>query len=84
MPLLPRFTETHIESERKIAKVLLESGAALPVVKTLAGLARFQMTPAELRGIPAVARSVAGAIPGTNPLSALLRSVRSTGYAGGG
>lgn len=80
MPLLPRFTETRQESERKIARVLLESGAALPVVKTPSGQARFQMTPAELRGIPAVARSVAGAIPGTNPLGALLQRVRSSCY----
>ena len=75
MPLLPRFTNTRRRDEQQIAKILLESGEELPVAKTFFG-ATLPGDARRLRGIPCVARSVAGAIPGTNPLAALMRSVR--------
>ena len=70
--VLRRFTAAmeRIEDERKIGRILLESQAAdLP--NTVA-----RGTPGgddrRLRGIPCIARGVAGASPGTNP-SALWR-----------
>lgn len=67
--ILPRFSAalTAIEDARKIGRILEESGdvAATHTVAraTLPGDTR------RLRGIPAIGRGVAGASPGTNPLS---------------
>lgn len=71
--LLRRFhaTSEHIEDQRKIGRILLESQdseAPQSVARaTLPGDNR------RLRGIPVVARGVAGCSPGTNPLAAVLR-----------
>lgn len=60
-----RYTDQHLEDERKIARILLETGEAAPVQTvaraTLGGDER------RLRGIPAIGRGVSGAIPGTRP-----------------
>ena len=71
---LPRFSKMRerAESNRKIARIVLESGgtaeSAKPVAyATLAGDER------RLRGLPAVARGVSGASPGTDPVGALMR-----------
>lgn len=71
MPLLPRYTDTRRHDEQKIAKILLETGEELPPAKTFFG-ATLPGDERRLRGIPCVARGVAGACPGTNPLSALM------------
>ena len=71
--ILPRFTDDRIAQEQKIARIIMEAGDAQVDTVTRATL------PGDirrLRGIPAVARGVAGACPGTNPLSALLSSER--------
>jgi hypothetical protein len=68
---LPRFYARRQEAERqaKIAKIVLESGGQAP--KRIAGA-----TPVgahrDLRGLPAVAKGVAGVQPGSDPLGALL------------
>jgi hypothetical protein len=60
-----RYTDQHLEDERKIARILLETGEAAPVQTvaraTLGGDER------RLRGIPAIGRGVSGAIAGTRP-----------------
>lgn len=66
--ILRRFSAVmeRMEDERKIGRILEETGtvAAGPVAKvTLGGDER------RLRGIPAVARGVSGASPGTDPRS---------------
>lgn len=68
MPLLPRFTAAsqRIDDERKIARILLESQAA-EVPKTVAR-ATLPGDDRRLRGIPCVARGVAGVTPNGDPL----------------
>ena len=60
-----RYTDQHIDDERKLARNLLETGESAPVQTvaraTLGGDER------RLRGIPAIGRGVSGAIPGTRP-----------------
>lgn len=72
--ILPRFTAamTAIEDARKIGRILEETGIATPIATrgTAGGDDR------RLRGIPCVARGVAGCSPGTNPLAQALRSIR--------
>lgn len=73
MPLLPRFNRftEKLEDERKIAKVLMESdGAEIPPTVTRATLPGDNR---RLRGIPCVARGVAGVSPGTDPLGYVVR-----------
>jgi hypothetical protein len=73
MPLLPRFNRfsEKLEDERKIAKVLMESdGVEIP--KTVAR-ATLPGDNRRLRGIPCVARGVAGVSPGTDPLAYVVR-----------
>lgn len=65
---LPRFHVQHerIRDQQKLARILLETGEAAPTQtagSTAGGDAR------KLRGIPAIARGVAGAHPGTAPHS---------------
>lgn len=48
----------------KIARILLETGEAAPIT---IGHATAGGDERKLRGIPAIARGVAGAIPGTSP-----------------
>jgi hypothetical protein len=70
---LPRYLDQHAEQAqfgRRLAQILLETGteAPLPAHTGPAGGDRKR-----LRGIPAVAPGwVGGAIPGTEPLGALL------------
>ena len=72
--LLPRFTDHRIEDERKIARIILETGeapAATVARATLPGDTR------RLRGIPSVARGVAGVSPGTDPYAETMRRMRA-------
>lgn len=72
--ILPRYLDTTHEDERKLARILLETGEEAPpatVTKaTLSGDTR------RLRGIPAIGYGVGGATPGTNPEQAALRNIR--------
>lgn len=72
--VLPRFFAAleRLEDERKIGQILLEAAVA----DTPATVARATL-PGDhrrLRGIPCVARGVAGVAPGTHPLAALMSS----------
>ncbi len=72
-PLLPRLLQATqaIEDERKLAKILLETGEAAPV-KVVVGGTTSGGDPRRLRGLPAIGRSVSGATRDTDPLQALL------------
>jgi len=78
MPLLPRFhafTE-RMEDERKLARVILESSPEdVPHTVQRATLPGDNR---RLRGIPCVARGVAGVSPGTDPLARAVRSDSDT------
>ena len=73
--LLPRFTIDHIADERKVARIILESGSA-PESATVAR-ATLPGDNRRLRGIPAVARGVAGVSPGTDPYGETARRLTS-------
>lgn len=67
--LLPRFDrrEQDAEDARKLARILLETGASLPAPPT--STARAPGDPHKLRGLPAVGvrGGLGGAIAGTRP-----------------
>jgi len=71
---LPRFDSAREEAawRNKLARILLEAGEpeAPHGVKTGSDVGGGD--PARLRGLPAIGRNVAGAIPGTDPLRALI------------
>ena len=77
---LPRYlaAEGRADDLRKLAKILLETGAALDAVepewKPVNGAGGGE--PARLRGLPAFGSNVTGAIPGTNPVAAPLAKER--------
>lgn len=72
---LPRFYrhQQEIEDERRLAKILLETGEApdgngsMPLRRSADG-----HDPARLRGLPAIGRNVSGAINNSDPVRALL------------
>jgi hypothetical protein len=75
--LLPRFYRfQQREEERKLARILLESGGEDPPATNGKPLTRSAdgHDPERLRGLPAIGRNVSGAIRGTDPVGALLRS----------
>lgn len=65
---LPRFVDMSVEDERKLARILLETGAA-----TRPSLSLAEADPQDLRGIPCIARGVGGTSPGTDPFNAACR-----------
>lgn len=74
--LLRRFNAVseRIEDQRNLGRILMES----QVAEQPGTVARATLPgdPFRLRGIPICARGVGGVSPGTNPVAALLRSVR--------
>lgn len=81
--LLPRFylAQQQIEDERKLARIILETGG-LP---DEAGDAKPSSRPTRgadghdwrrRRGTPIIGKGVSGAMPGTNPLDALIAKER--------
>jgi hypothetical protein len=68
---LPRYTESQVELERRLARILVETGEQAPTAANIAG-ATAAGDARRLRGIPAHARGISGAIAGTDPLRALL------------
>lgn len=72
--LLPRFhaASERIEDERKIGRVILNSGEAPEPVKNPRRALAKPGDPRVLRAIPVIARGVGGTVPGTEPLAALL------------
>ena len=69
---LPRFTDTRAADERKLGRILRETGEPLPTTATNATLPGDTR---RLRGIP-VAGGACGTSPGTDPLAALLHTIR--------
>lgn len=67
---LPRYTNTTLDDERKLARILLETGDPAP--PTTVARATLPGDTRRLRGIPVQARGVGGTSPGSNPLAALL------------
>ena len=61
--LLPRFCDTAVEDERKLAAILLEVGAMTRPTISLA-----QANPQDLRGAPILAPGVGGTQAHTQPL----------------
>lgn len=78
MQLLPRYTHNRLEDERKIARLILETGGGTPDPPRTVARATLAGDPRRLRGIPAIGYSVTGATPGSTPhLDAQpLRSIR--------
>jgi hypothetical protein len=62
---LPRFTNTTIQDEQQLAAILLQTGDPAPTQTTYG--ATLPGDNRRLRGIPTVARGVAGVSPGTDP-----------------
>lgn len=71
--LLPRFTNTRMEDERQIAKAILDAGDAPEPMKNPRHALAKPGDPRVLRAIPVIARGVGGTIPGTQPLTEVLR-----------
>lgn len=67
--ILPRFNAEmeRLEDQRKVAKIVLE--ASPEVVSQTVARATLPGDTRRLRGIPCVARGVAGVSPGTDPRS---------------
>ncbi len=73
---LPRYLDEHRERvawDRKLARILLETGAALPAADSKPVNGAGGGEPARLRGLPAIGRNVKGAIPGTRPEDCIRR-----------
>lgn len=70
---LPRFLDTRLDDERRLARILLETGDEAPPSATGSTSGG---DPARLRGLPAVGRGVSGTMPGTGPLAALIANER--------
>jgi hypothetical protein len=73
---LPRFfrRQEEIEDERRLARILLETGEALPEEVKRSGAPGGDRR--RLRGLPCVSKGVAGVIAGTDPVAALLAKER--------
>ena len=76
---LPRFLADtqRIEDEKKLAKILLETGEAAPPRAQVGATSGGD--PARLRGLPAIGRNVSGATVETDPVRALLAKERRCG-----
>jgi hypothetical protein len=72
---LPRAYRRQLQAEdlQKVARIVAEIDEA--AIQSAAG-ATSGGDEARLRGLPAIGRNVAGAIPGANPLRALLAKER--------
>ena len=73
---MPRFRAQlqAVEDERKLARILLETGETAPP-KTSAG-ATSGGDWQRMRGLPMIAKGVGGTAPGSDPLGALIAKER--------
>lgn len=71
---MPRYIDTRAEDERKLAKILLETGAEQKPAERKAKQFPGDNERALLRGIPVC--GFGGTSPGTDPLTELLRNIR--------
>ena len=69
--LLFRFTDAYVEDERRLARIISETGAQARPALSLA-----LADPGDLRGIPVIARGVGGTSPGSDPLGAAIAAER--------
>jgi hypothetical protein len=71
---LPRFYrfQQEIEDERKLARIILETGCAAPPRSAPGATAAGDS--ARMRGVPILGRGTSGTAPGTSPLGQLMRS----------
>ncbi len=78
---LPRFDSAQAEAawRNKLARILLEAGEDDSPKGAKPGSDVGGGDPARLRGLPAIGRNVAGAIPGTDPLRALIAKENRNG-----
>lgn len=67
---LPRYTDTRLADERKLARILLDSGGQAPELGRRVGQ-HLAVEAQRLRGIPCIANGVGGTSPGTDPFLAL-------------
>ncbi len=76
---LPRFDSAQEAAEwrDKLARILLE--AKVDDEEVVANPRAAGGDPARLRGLPAIGRNVAGAIPGSDPLRALIAKENRNG-----
>ena len=81
--ILPRFflAQEQIEAEQKLARIILESGGLPDEVDAPKGSPRLAKGAdghdwRRRRGLPMIGKGVSGAMPGTNPLGALLAQER--------
>ena len=82
-PLLPRLLQVTqaIEDERKLAKIILETGGLPDEVDDSKPSSRLTRGAdghdwRRRRGLPMVGKGISGAMPGTNPLGALIAKER--------
>lgn len=68
---LPRFTNTTIQDQQKIIEITGGTNNTPPITTTPHSWQ--QPNPADLRGIPCLARGVGGTIQGTNPIAETIR-----------
>lgn len=70
---LPRFTDTAIHHDPLEAMLARREAAQAQAREQIAQGYTPDADPADLRGIPCIARGVGGTSPGTNPLAATIR-----------
>lgn len=73
--LLPRYyaRQQEREDERRLARILLETGASDTTPGTALTRSADGHEWARRRGLPLVGRGIGGTAPGTSPLGALMR-----------
>lgn len=72
--ILPRYTD-HTIGQDPLEAMLAQHQARLETERAKAAEGRTpDADPADLRGIPCIARGVGGTSPGTDPLAALIRN----------
>lgn len=79
---LPRFRQTPIETD-PLERILAQRQAEHERARhAIANGHTLDADPADLRGIPCIARGVGGTSPGTNPLTTTIRrlSIRTIRY----
>jgi hypothetical protein len=75
---LPRYTEPAITHDPLLALIARRQAKVELVRSQILAGTYLTPDPADLRGIPCIARGVGGTSPGTNPVSALHNRTRLT------
>jgi hypothetical protein len=72
VPILPRFTDQRVADERKLEKILLETGPLDGPVTAAAG-STAGGDEQRRRGVPIIGRGIGGTSPGTDPAGETIR-----------